>query len=633
MIDVEEFERKLPALQQKPAERRSVEQTQQESVPEGPILQGDRNGTLTSLAGSMRRRGMSERAILAAILEENRRRCSPPLEDAEVKQIAASVAKYAPSNRENADGTADNGKTKSQATKLVDLAEKAELFHNSEGDAYATIAIDGHHETWSMKSKWFRRWLIGQFWKTFKKAPGSQATQDALRVLASKAIYDGPEIPVRVRLAEHDGAIWLDLANSNWQAIKITQGGWEVVPNPPVKFLRPRGLLQLPQPISGAGANLLRQFINLPSEDDWALLVAWVVAALSPQGPYPVLVVGGEQGSAKSTLGRLLRAIIDPNSASLRAMPRDGRDLVIAASNSWILAYDNISHVPSWLSDAFCRMATGGGFATRELYSDSEEVIFDVMRPVMLNGICELATRSDLLDRSICITLPTIPDEKRMTEKELWSRFNQLLPQILGAFLDVVSTAMRNLPSVKLQNLPRMADFATLVVAAEEALGLDPGTFLSAYAGNRSQASDLAIEASPVGEGILGFVDDRDFWEGTARDLLAELENHYCPEQTKNRRDWPKNPQALGKALRRIAPNLRQIGIDVRFDRAGGRGRRRLITLEKSRILPSDMSELSESARNGAISDAGSDMSDISDKKIQHYTTVRLLNSEFLVTL
>jgi hypothetical protein len=594
-----------------------VDQTQQRSEFEGPILKGERNKTLTSLAGSMRRRGMSENAILAALSEENRRRCSPPIEDDEVKQIAASVAKYTPSNSGNAANTADNNKPKSQATLLVDLSEKAELFHSPEGDTYATIDIDGHNETWPMKSKWFRRWLIGQFWKKYKKAPGSQATQDALRVLASKAIYDGPEESVRVRLAMYDGAAWLDLADTDWQAVKITRDGWEIVSKSPVKFLRPRGLLQLPRPVRGGSVNLLKQFINLNCDDDWALLISWVVAALSPQGPYPVLVIGGEQGSAKSTLCRLLRTIIDPNSAPLRAMPRDGRDLVITASNSWILAYDNMSYISSWLSDAFCRMATGGGFATRELYSDNEEVIFDVMRPVILNGICELATRSDLLDRSICITLPTIPDEKRTTEKELWSVFNQLLPQILGAFLDTISIAMRNLPSIKLKNLPRMADFATFAVAAEKGLDLEPGTFLSAYAGNRGQASDLAIETSSIGEGILQLINDRNHWEGTAQELLTELEDHHCPERTKKRRDWPGTPQAIGKALRRIAPNLRQTGIDVQFDRSSGKGRRRLIVLEKLCILPSEMSEPSEDALNGAVLNPVSDMSDMSDNRIQ----------------
>ncbi len=234
-----------------------------EGLTDGSILRGERNDTLISLGGSMRRRGMSERAILAALLEENNCRCDPPLERTEVEQIASSVSKYAPSDSENPDSIANKKKSKSQATQLVDLAAEAEVFHNAEGDAYATIAINGHYETWPVRSKWFRRWLIGQFWKTCKKAPGSQATQDALRVLASKAIYDGPEKLVSVRLAEHDGAIWLDLANSDWQAVKITQDRWEVVPEPPVKFLRPRGLSQLPQPVPGGGINLLRQFINL----------------------------------------------------------------------------------------------------------------------------------------------------------------------------------------------------------------------------------------------------------------------------------------------------------------------------------------------------------------------------------
>jgi hypothetical protein len=274
-------------------------------------------------------------------------------------------------------------------------------------------------------------------------------------------------------------------------------------------------------------------------------------------------------------------------------------------------------------------MATGGGFATRELYSDNEEVIFDVMRPVILNGICELATRSDLLDRSICITLPTIPDMKRTTEKELWSRFNELLPQILGAFLDAVSIAMKNLPSVKLQNPPRMADFATLAVAAEEGLDLKPGTFLSAYADNRGQASDLAIEASAIGAVILGLFDNRNYWEGTAQELLTELENlHHCSERTKNRRDWPKTPEALGKALRRIAPNLRQAGIDVRFDRGSGKRRSRLIVLEKLDILLSDLSEPSGDNRNKGASKVVSDRLDSSDSNIPHYSCESPCHSE-----
>jgi hypothetical protein len=506
---------------------------------------------------------------------------------------------------------------KSQATLLVDLTSNVELFHDAEGNAFATMPVGTHKETWPVKSRRFRQWLAGRFWRECRRAPGAQAMQDALGVLASKATYEGPELVTNVRLAECDGAIWLDLANADWQAVKITPAGWQGVSQPPVKFLRPRGLLPMPAPIRGGSADLLRPFLNLAGDQDWALLISWIAAASRPTGPFPILVVNGEQGSAKSTLCRFVRALVDPNKAPLRAMPREVRDLMIAASNSWILAFDNISNIPAWLSDSFCRMATGGGFATRELYSDNDEVIIDVQRPVMINGIEELANRSDLLDRAICLTLPTIPDTDRKTEKQLWAEFGRLWPLILGALLDAVSKGMAKLPAVGLTTLPRMADFATWSVATEEALGLAPGSFLAAYGSNREDATVLAIEVSPIGPAIQEFVSDRGYWDGTAQELLTSLEDNHCTEQTKNRRDWPKTPQAIGKALRRLAPDLRSAGIDIRFTRSAGKGRKRTIQLEKLDNLPSEMSEPSEQDRDNVKEKGVSDMLDVSDSSFR----------------
>ena len=420
-----------------------------------------------------------------------------------------------------------------------------------------------------------------------------------------------------VRLAECDGAIWLDLANAYWQAVRITSAGWEVVSDPPAKFLRPRGLLPLPVPTTGGDTDILRQFLNLGSDQDWVLLVSWMAAALKPTGPFPILVVNGEQGSAKSTLCRLVRALVDPNKAPLRATPREVRDLMIAASNSWILAFDNISNISPWLSDSFCRMATGGGFATRELYSDNDEVIIDVQRPVILNGIEELANRSDMLDRSICLTLPTIPDTRRRTEKQLWADFGRLQPLILGALLDAVSKGMAKLPTVELTTMPRMADYATWSVATKEALGLAPGSFLAAYGTNREDATVLAIEVSPIGPAIQEFMSDRSDWVGTAQELLEKLEAEHASEQIKKRRDWPKSPQAVGKALRRLAPSLRHDDIDIKFERGSGKTRKRLIRLEKVGNLPSDMSESSEPDHDNAGENVVSDMSDVSDNSFR----------------
>ena len=192
---------------------------------------------------------------------------------------------------------------------------------------------------------------------------------------------------------------------------------------------------------------------------------------------------------------------------------------MIAASNGWVISFDNLSRIPHWLSDALCRLATGGGFSTRELYTDSEEVLFDAQRPSILNGIEELASRGDLLDRALILYLPSIPEQKREPESKFWSDFEAARPTLLGALLDVVSGALARLPNIELPKKPRLADFAVWVTAAEPLLGWSEGAFMDAYVQNQSSANDLALEASPIAAAIQALVRDGEF-EGTATDLL-----------------------------------------------------------------------------------------------------------------
>ena len=200
------------------------------------------------------------------------------------------------------------------------------------------------------------------------------------------------------------------------------------------------------------------------------LVVAWALACLRNRGPYPVIVLSGEQGSAKSTFSAILRALLDPNTAPLRALPREDRDLFIAASNGHVLAFDNVSGLPAWISDTLCRLATGGGFAVRQLYSDQDEVLFDAARPVILNGIEDIVTRPDLADRAVFLTLEPIPEERRRPEQELWAAFEAERPRILGVLLDAVAKGWPSCRSTKLDKLPRMADFALWATACETAL-------------------------------------------------------------------------------------------------------------------------------------------------------------------
>jgi hypothetical protein len=216
---------------------------------------------------------------------------------------------------------------------------------------------------------------------------------------------------------------------------------------------------------------------------------------------YPVMVLFGEQGSAKSTFSEILRALVDPNTAPLRALPREDRDLFIAASNGHVLAFDNVSGLPAWISDTLCRLATGGGFAVRQLYTDQDEVLFDASRPVILNGIEDIVTRPDLADRALFLTLEPIPEDRRRSEQELWTAFETERPRILGVPLDALVEGLKRLPATELEKLPRMADFALWATACETALW-PAGTFWSAYCGNRDEAVEGVIDADPIATAV-----------------------------------------------------------------------------------------------------------------------------------
>lgn len=294
---------------------------------------------------------------------------------------------------------------------------------------------------------------------------------------------------------------------------------------------------------------------------------AWVLAALRNHGPYPVLVLSGEQGSAKSTFSRVLRSLLDPNTAPLRALPRGDRDLFIAANNGHVLAFDNVSGLPAWISDTLCRLATGGGFAVRQLYTDQEEVLFDAARPIILNGIEDIVARPDLADRAIFLTLDPVPEGRRRPEKDLWSEFITARPKLLGALLDAVAHGVKRLPDTRLDSLPRMADFALWATACETELW-PTGTFGVAYAGNRDEAVDSIIEADPVGSAIRSLMATRTEWTGTASFLLGALDNE-VGETVRKSKTWPSSARALSGRLRRAATFLRKVAIDIAFKREG----------------------------------------------------------------
>ena len=481
---------------------------------------------------------------------------------------------------------AKTDKRESQATAMVRLAREAgiDLWHTPAGDAYITIALSDHHrEHHPTASRGTRDYLTRIFYEDSGKAPNTTALQAAIGTLTSIARFDGEQHEAHVRVAGDGDRVYLDLCDAAWRAVEVTPTGWTVITNPPVRFRRSRGMLSLPVPVTGGSIDELRPFVNVAA-DDFVLLVAWLLAALRPTGPYPIEILIAEQGAAKTTTAKVQRRLCDPSESDVRRPPRNTEDLMIAATNGHIVAFDNLSRLSADLSDSLSVLATGGGFAVRQLYTNREEEIFQAQRPVILNGISQVATRGDLLDRAIVITLPPIPEHARRDEGTFWQEFDRARPRILGALLDAVSCGLRRLPEVQLDRKPRMADFAMGSVAVEPACPWPEGTFLKAYARNRQGAVEATLDGDPVADVIRAIAP----WSGTASELLVELTKRTSETITK-RKNWFSRPRQVSDALRRLAPGLRKVGIEVTFARQAHTGRR-LVFVEKSGSSPSPSS-------------------------------------------
>jgi hypothetical protein len=253
------------------------------------------------------------------------------------RAAAKRVLKQQPSSNgdEASEDASRDEKRPTQVDNLLALAAGASYVHTSAGKAFALVQVgDGdqrHTETLAVRTNPFRNWLARQYYKATGKAASAKSTEDVLRVLEANATFDGPERVVNLRVAGANGKIYVDLANERWETVAVDVNRWRIIPGAvgPL-FRRPRGSLPLPRPVRGGKLDDLRLFLNV-TYSDWLLVVAFLVQAVMPQGPYPVLGLYGEQGAAKSTSARVLRSLLDPNAAPLRSQPRDERDLGVRA--------------------------------------------------------------------------------------------------------------------------------------------------------------------------------------------------------------------------------------------------------------------------------------------------------------
>jgi hypothetical protein len=468
----------------------------------------------------------------------------------------------------------------SQSQQVVRMALDQYDFHQTPtGDVFA-VAKDGPRIARFLRGGrlGLRAELANQYRLSQDgRPPSASSMADALLALEGHAM-EQPIKDCHLRVARHGDAIFVDLGDSTGRSVKVSRHGWRIVSDAPVYFRRTSLTSPMPIPDPVGTADELREFINI-ADSSWPLLRAWLVAALIPVIPHPLLFLEGQQGTGKSTAGSIIAQTIDPSAAPLRSEPRDPEAWHTAAAGSWAVCLDNLSAVPPWLSDVLCKAVTGDAMVKRRLFSDSDLAVTAFRRVLILTSIDLGALRGDLADRLAVVNLEAIPGDARRTDASIHNAFTAASGRILGGLLNLLAQALALEPDLELDDLPRMADFARVARAVDVATGTMPGG-LEQYLSQRTSLAVDVIESDPMAEAIVQLMSEQDQWRGTAGALLEELEQQAGFSSGQRRpRSWPTSPKALGGRLRRLSPALSESGIEVEHDRDNTRTRQRLISI------------------------------------------------------
>ncbi|MCJ7443954.1 MAG: hypothetical protein MUO26_05405 [Methanotrichaceae archaeon] len=465
-------------------------------------------------------------------------------------------------------GTGDQKEKKqSAATNLITIAltEIVELWKTSDSLLYATIKINEHLENYQLESKQFKQWLSRLYYIERKKSPLDQVLKDTIRVLGGVAQFEGKTYDAFSRVGYKDGIVYVDLCQESWNSIKITPEGWQIINNTPIKFVRNAEMLPLPIPEEGGNWNDLDLVIGDIGAENKIIMRSWLIQGFWPVGPYTHLVLNGEPGALKTFTEKILKELIDPSKAPLTGKPANMYNFLIQAKWARIVALDNLSGIlDGQFSDALCTLSTGIGMTTRKLYTEFDQSVMEVKRPVVMNGIDIIIPRGDLNDRVLFITLPKIDEWKK--ESECWQQFLELRPKLLGLILDATVQGLKD--EIKLDTLPvRMADFAAWIMNCEKALPWEPGKFLEVYQDNHIQRVYDQIEVDPFARALMGFMDGYPLgYRDSCTQLLKSLEALNDFSDTRSDA-WPKDGTRLSTKVRRISSLFRKIGFEISISR------------------------------------------------------------------
>jgi hypothetical protein len=515
--------------------------------------------------------------------------------------------------------------------KLVELAlNNCMLFKDEFGIPHTLVKIDDYYDVLPVETTKFKRYISKLYYDANEgKIAYPEAVKTAVAQLEAKAEFEGKIIPLHLRVAWSNpntkDVIYYDLSDPKRRCVKITDNNWNIVDNQiEVLFRRYRHLSPQIEPIkvlsniddidnTDNNSKTLDKFIdllNIKDDDNKLLLKCYIISLFIPDVPKPILMLHGEQGSAKSTLQELIKMVVDPNSIKTLTFPRDSNDFIQQLSHNYVAVYDNISDIKEWISDLLCRAVTGSSFSKRALWTNDDDFYYNFKRVVGLNGINLGATKADLLDRGLIIQLERIPKTNRKKVEEIWKEFEELKPKLLGYIFDVLVKVLQfknNNPAFSLQgSLNRMADWEEYGEIISRCIGNTEGEFQQVYQENIGIQIDEAIAASPLSLAVVelmkAFMKDKideetgeltDLntkleWKGTPTKLSEELNNIAIGILNINInkiKSWPKSPNYLSRRLNEVKTNLREKGIEIETGSKDEKDNRQIIIRKVLSIL------------------------------------------------
>jgi hypothetical protein len=526
----------------------------------------------------------------------------PPLGLQDLKEVAQGIlkreeAKRSLARQEQKEEPRDDNATPSLKDLVTD--ENCQCFHDQHRTPHTRIRVVDHWETVRTESKQMKHWLHHLQYKATSSIPSLEACSSVTNLLCARGLFEGEQYKLSLRVSRHEGAILIDRCDPLWTATRITAKGIERITDPPIIFRRyPHQAAQV-DPVMGGDLREFLTLTNLADPSEEVLLLVYIVSCLVPDIPHPIPNFHGPQGSAKTTLARMIRDLVDPSSVNTLSFPENSKELVQMLAHNYMATFDNVTDLSSDRSDTLCRAVTGEGASKRQLYSDDDDIIYTFKHCIGFTGINPTAKNPDLLERSILFRLEHIPEEKRREEQLVLLGFEAMRPRLVGAIFTALSKALAIYPIIQLSRLPRMADFCRWGCAIAEALGYTQEEFLAAYFRNIKEQHQEAIRGSQLACAVISLMEKEESpLEKRSSELYDKLQKIAEEEKLDIKaKDWPKAPNWLLRRLNEIHTNFLEVGITIKA-RQDSRGT--VITIIKT---PEDAAAAAMPPQSAAESD------------------------------